>query len=149
MLYIYERIMEGKGKEEDLKLLSDLSILMKEGSLCALGATAPNIVLTTLKYFRHEYEAHIYHNMCPAKVCKPLIRFEINEEKCGGCAACSSICPVDAIKGEPKKTYRINQDLCIKCGSCVESCPAKYSAIESLTGLSEERDLAGREITLS
>jgi len=149
MLYIYERIMEGKGKEEDLKLLSDLSILMKEGSLCALGATAPNIVLTTLKYFRHEYEAHIYHNMCPAKVCKPLIRFEINEEKCGGCAACSSICPVDAIMGEPKKTYRINQDLCIKCGSCVESCPAKYSAIESLTGLSEERDLAGREIKLS
>jgi len=149
MLYIYERIMEGKGKEEDLKLLSDLSILMKEGSLCALGATAPNIVLTTLKYFRHEYEAHIYHNMCPAKVCKPLIRFEINEEKCAGCAACSSICPVDAIMGEPKKTYRINQDLCIKCGSCVESCPAKYSAIESLTGLSEERDLAGREIKLS
>lgn len=149
MLYIYERIMEGKGKEEDLKLLSDLSILMKEGSLCALGATAPNIVLTTLKYFRHEYEAHIYHNMCPAKVCKPLIRFEINEEKCAGCAACSSICPVDAIMGEPKKTYRINQDLCIKCGSCMESCPAKYSAIESFTGLSGERDLAGREIKLS
>jgi len=74
MIYIYERIMEGKGREEDLTLLADLSMLLKEASLCALGTTAPNIVLTTLKYFKEEYEAHIYYNICPAKVCTPLIK---------------------------------------------------------------------------
>jgi len=148
MLYIYERIMEGKGKEEDLKLLSDLSILMKEGSLCALGTTAPNIVLTTLKYFRYEYEAHIYHNMCPAKACKPLIRFEIDDKKCAGCSSCAKVCPVDAIIGEPKKPYRIDQDLCIKCGSCMESCPSKYNAIDKFTGLIKEKVPEGREVKI-
>ena len=138
MLYIYERIMEGKGREEDLGLLGDLSLLMKEGSLCALGSTAPNIVLTTLKYFREEYEAHIYHNMCPAKVCKPLIRYIIDEEKCSGCTSCAKVCPVNAIEGAPKKLHTINQDLCTKCGTCIEVCPSKYSAISRVTGTTEE-----------
>lgn len=138
MLYIYERIMEGKGREEDLKLLGDLSLLMKEGSLCALGSTAPNIVLTTLKYFREEYEAHIYYNMCPAKVCKPLIRYIIDEEKCSGCSSCVKVCPVDAIEGESKKPHIINQDLCTKCGTCIEVCPSKYSAIDRMTGTAVE-----------
>jgi len=138
MLYIYERIMEGKGREEDFKLLGDLSLLMKEGSLCALGSTAPNIVLTTLKYFREEYEAHIYYNMCPAKVCKPLIRYVIDEEKCSGCSSCAKVCPVNAIEGMSKKPHIINQDLCTKCGICIEVCPSKYSAIDRVTGTAEE-----------
>ena len=137
MLYIYERIMEGKGTEEDFKLLGDLSILMKEGSLCALGSTAPNIVLTTLKYFREEYEAHIYHNICPARVCKPLIRYIIDEEKCSSCSSCLKVCPVNAIEGDSKKPHKINQDLCIKCGACIEVCPSKYSAISKVTGTTE------------
>jgi len=135
MLYIFERIMDGKGKEEDLKLLGDLSIMMKGASMCALGATAPNIVLTTLKYFREEYEAHIYYNICPAKVCKPLISYVIEEEKCAGCGSCAKVCPVNAIEGEKKKPYKINTDICIKCGSCIEVCPSKYNAIIKRTGI--------------
>ena len=137
MLYIYERIMEGRGKEEDLKLIGDLSLLMKEASLCALGSTAPNIVLTTLKYFREEYEAHIYYNMCPAKVCKPLVRYVIDEEKCAGCGICAKACPFNAIEGEPKAPYKIDQELCTKCESCILVCPAKYSAITKETGIGE------------
>jgi len=138
MLYIFERIMDGKGKEEDLKLLGDLSIMMKEASMCALGATAPNIVLTTLKYFKEEYEAHIYYNMCPAKVCKSLVTYVIEEEKCAGCGSCAKVCPVNAIEGENKKPYKINTDICIKCGSCIEVCPSKYSAIVKRTGIAEK-----------
>ncbi|GAI63303.1 unnamed protein product, partial [marine sediment metagenome] len=138
MLYIFERIMDGKGKEEDLKLLGDLSIMMKEASMCALGTTAPNIVLTTLKYFKEEYEAHIYYNMCPAKVCKSLVAYVIEEEKCAGCGSCAKVCPVNAIEGENKKPYKINTDICIKCESCIEVCPSKYSAIVKRTGIAEK-----------
>lgn len=139
MLYIYERIMEGKGREEDLKLLTDLSLLLKEASLCALGTTAPNIVLTTLKYFKEEYEAHIYYNMCPAKMCRSLINYVIDKSKCAGCGSCVKVCPVDAIKGESKKPHVIDSEVCIKCGSCIEACPEKYSAIEKKTGLVKEK----------
>ncbi|MBE3114154.1 MAG: 4Fe-4S binding protein [Actinobacteria bacterium] len=138
MIYIYERIMEGKGREEDLILLADLSLLLKEASLCALGTTAPNIVLTTLKYFKEEYEAHIYYNICPAKVCVPLISYVIDENKCAGCGICVKACPVDAIRGESKKPHIIDSEICIKCGSCIEACPEKYSAIEKKTGLAKE-----------
>ena len=138
MIYIYERIMEGKGREEDLILLADLSLLLKEASLCALGTTAPNIVLTTLKYFKEEYEAHIYYNICPAKVCVPLISYVIDENKCAGCGSCVKACPVDAIRGESKKPHIIDSEICIKCGSCIEACPEKYSAIEKKTGLAKE-----------
>ena len=135
MIYIYERIMEGKGREEDLKLLADLSMLLREASLCALGTTAPNIVLTTLKYFREEYEAHIYYNRCPAKVCLPLITYVINEDKCAGCGSCVKVCPVNAISGKNKKPHIIDSGICIKCGSCMEACPEKYNAVEIKTGL--------------
>jgi len=138
MLYIYERIMVGKGREEDLVLLEDLSMLLKEASLCALGTTAPNIVLTTLKYFKEEYEAHIYYSMCPAKMCSQLITYVIDKNKCAGCGSCVKICPVDAIKGESKKPHVIDTEICIKCGSCIEVCPEKYSAIEKKTGLVKE-----------
>jgi len=139
MIYIYERIMEGKGREEDLTLLTDLSLLLKEASLCALGITAPNIVLTTLKYFKEEYEAHIYYNICPAKVCIPLISYVIDENKCAGCGSCVKACPVDAIRGESKKPHIIDSEICIKCGSCIEACPEKYSAVEKKTGLVLEK----------
>jgi len=138
MIYIYERIMNGEGREEDLTLLADLSLLLKEASLCALGTTAPNIVLTTLKYFKEEYEAHIYYGACPAKVCKPLISYVIDINKCAGCGSCIKACPVDAISGERKKPHVINNEICIKCGSCIEACPEKYSAIEKKTGLVKE-----------
>ena len=146
MIYIYERIMEGKGREEDLKLLEDLSLLLKESSLCALGTTAPNIVLTTLKYFREEYEAHIYYNTCPAKVCLPLITYTINTGKCAGCGSCAKACPVDAISGENKKPHAIDSSICIKCGSCLEACPEKYNAVEIKTGLVPEEVVEKEEI---
>jgi len=146
MIYIYERIMEGKGREEDLKLLSDISMLMKEASLCALGTTAPNIVVTTLKYFREEYEAHIYYNICPAKVCRPLISYVIDKNKCAGCGSCVKACPVDAITGENKKPHSIDDKSCIKCGSCMEACPEKYSAIEKKTGIAVVEEKEKKEI---
>ncbi len=139
MIYIYERIMEGKGREEDLQLLEDLSLLLKEASLCALGNTAPNIVLTTLKYFREEYEAHIFDKKCPAKVCKSLISYIIDKNKCAGCGSCMKVCPVNAISGEKKKPHVIDDEICIRCGSCIEACPRKYDAIEKKTGLIAER----------
>ncbi|MFO7929503.1 MAG: NADH-ubiquinone oxidoreductase-F iron-sulfur binding region domain-containing protein [Candidatus Humimicrobiaceae bacterium] len=137
-LNIYERIISGEGKEEDLKLLSDLAVLLREGAMCALGSTAPNIILTTLKYFREEYESHIYYNMCPALVCKPLIRYEIDERRCSGCGICAESCPADAIVGETKKPHRIDQDLCTTCGTCIEVCPEKFSAISKKTGAKQE-----------
>jgi NADH-quinone oxidoreductase subunit F len=138
MLYIYERIMNGNGRVEDLKILEDISVILEGASLCALGSTAQNIVVTTLKYFREEYEAHIYYNSCPAMVCKPLIYFTIFQDKCTGCKICVKSCPVNAISGEPKKSHLIDQSLCIKCGACMEVCPEKFSAIEKRTGVLEE-----------
>jgi NADP-reducing hydrogenase subunit HndC len=137
LLYIYERIINGQGQVEDLKLLEDLCILLENASLCALGGTAQNIVVTTLKYFRQEYGAHIYYKACPAMVCKPLIRYEISSDKCSGCTRCVKVCPVDAISGKPKEAHVIDQSLCIKCGACMEECPEKYSAIAKSTGIFE------------
>jgi NADH-quinone oxidoreductase subunit F len=133
---IYERIMEGKGKDGDIKLLEDLAVLLEGASLCALGTTAPNMVLTTLKHFKDEYDAHIVDHTCPALVCKPLIYYSIMAEKCTGCLLCLKACPAGAISGEAKNPHTINQDMCTKCGICIETCPQKFSAIEKKTGLS-------------
>jgi NADH-quinone oxidoreductase subunit F len=138
MIYIYERIMNGDGKVEDLKVLEDLCVLLEGASLCALGGTAHNIVVTTLKYFRDEYSSHIYYKECPALVCKPLIRYEILEDKCTGCRICVKSCPVNAISGEPKSPHSIDMDICTRCGACLEACPEKFSAVVKKSGILEK-----------
>ncbi len=128
MLEILERITQGEGKEGDIERLEELAAEIKENSLCGLGQTAPNPVLTTLKYFRHEYEAHIRDKKCPAKACKALLTYVVDEEKCTGCTVCARNCPVDAIEGARKTIHFIDQDKCIKCGLCYSKC--KFDAIK-------------------
>jgi len=128
MLEILTRITEGEGKEGDIELLEQLAYQIKDSSLCGLGQTAPNPVLTTIKYFRHEYEAHIRDKKCPAHSCKKLITYTIIEDKCTGCTVCAKNCPVNAISGERKQIHFINQDACIKCGVCFSKC--KFEAIK-------------------
>ena len=127
MLEILTRITEGKGSMEDLSRLEYLCDKVKNTSLCALGGTAPNPVLTTLRYFRDEYVAHVEHKKCPAKVCKPLLTYSILPEACTGCGACRRVCSVQAISGEKKQVHRIDPAVCIKCGNCFEVC--KFDAV--------------------
>ena len=127
MLEIVTDITEGRGRPEQLDLLEELSETVAEASLCALGKTAPNPVLSTLKYFRSEYEAHIEKGQCPAGVCRALIHYEIDEKECNGCGACRKACPHDAVTGEKKKLHTINSDVCTKCGICRDTC--KFDAV--------------------
>ncbi len=134
MRTILTDICEGNGREGDIELLLELGESIVEGSICGLGQSAPNPVLSTIQYFRDEYEAHIREKRCPALVCKNLIRFSINEEKCVGCGICKRNCPVQAISGENKEVHYIDQSICTKCGICHQVCPAKFSAVDRLTG---------------
>ena len=127
MLEILERITNGHGREGDLEKLEELAYQIKDNSLCGLGQTAPNPVLTTIRYFRDEYEAHISHKKCPAKVCRPLLTYKVDEEKCTGCLVCQKNCPVKAITGERKQPHHIDQELCTKCGVCFSKC--KFQSI--------------------
>jgi len=122
MLEILTRITEGEGKPEDIAKLEELSAQIKDGSLCGLGQTAPNPVLTTLKYFREEYEAHINHKKCPAGNCTKLLTYEVISDKCTGCTICAVNCPTKAIDGNRKETHFIREDACIKCGMCFTKC---------------------------
>ncbi len=125
MLRILEKIVNGEGTMEDLDMLEELGKVIKEGSLCGLGKSAPNPVLSTLKYFRDEYIAHIKDKKCPAGVCKALKSYTIDEEKCKGCTKCARNCPVGAIEGTVKQPHHIDQSKCIKCGACESNCPFK------------------------
>jgi NADH-quinone oxidoreductase subunit F len=138
MLDILIDITDGRGLPGDIELLEELAQGIKMGSLCALGQTAPNPVLTTIRYFREEYEAHINQKMCPAKVCKALISYYISPERCIGCLRCFKVCPAEAIEGKPKEVHRIDPAKCIKCGLCFSVCPSKVRAVEIHTGLKAE-----------
>lgn len=127
MLEILTRITEGKGKEGDIELLEELCYGIKDGALCGLGQTAPNPVLTTIKYFRDEYEAHINDKKCPSGECSALIEYSIDKDACRGCTLCARNCPVDAISGSVKNPHTIDAAKCIKCGKCLESC--KFGAV--------------------
>ena len=122
MLEILNRIVKGEGREGDIELLEELCYSIKDGALCGLGQTAPNPVLTTIKYFRNEYEVHINGKKCPAKSCPDLLEYTLDADKCRGCTLCAKKCPANAISGEVKSAHRIDPDKCIKCGSCVSVC---------------------------
>lgn len=127
MLEILERITEGKGEDGDIEKLETLAKNIKASALCGLGQTAPNPVLSTLRYFRDEYEAHIYEKRCPAGHCRKLLRYTIDPAVCKGCSLCSKVCPVGAISGEVRKPFVIDSSKCIKCGACMEKC--RFNAI--------------------
>jgi len=126
---ILDRICKGRGQVGDLERLEALALIIKDTSLCGLGQSAPNPVLTVLEYFREEMEAHILEKRCPAGVCPDLVVYEIDPEKCTACGLCRKACPVEAIEGSPKVVHRIDQDRCIRCGSCFQVCPPKFSAV--------------------
>jgi len=133
MLDILEDITSGAGKPEDIDLLQRLSNSVKAGSLCALGGTAPNPVLTTIRYFRDEYEEHIAEKRCRALVCPTLTTYYILSDKCQGCLICLRNCPAQAISGGKRLVHIIDQSKCIKCGVCLEVCPPRFSAVAKVS----------------
>jgi NADH-quinone oxidoreductase subunit F len=134
MLDILNDITQGKGRPGDIDLLLELGSSVKDGSLCALGGTAPNPVLTTIRYFRDEYEAHINEKRCPARACKALLTYYIDKDLCAGCGICARACPADAIRGGKRLVHVIDQAKCEKCGTCLEVCPEKFKAVKKLSG---------------
>lgn len=134
MLKILTNITQGKGKEGDIELLEELAEVAREAALCALGRSAPNPLLSTLKYFRDEYEAHVKEKRCPSLSCKELIAFYIDPEKCQGCTTCSRKCPSEAIVGGKNRIHVIDQEKCTKCGTCFEVCPPRFRSVRKISG---------------
>jgi NADH-quinone oxidoreductase subunit F len=149
MLDILKRIVGGKGKPEDIALLLSLADGIKAGSLCGLGQTSPNPVLTTVRYFRDEYEAHINEKRCPAHVCKDLLTFQIQPDRCQACGACLRQCPVNAITGEKKMVHIIDQAKCIKCGTCFDVCPPRFRAVAIVSGVKEKFEVPDKLIPIT
>jgi NADH-quinone oxidoreductase subunit F len=153
MLKVLTNITEGKGKEGDIELLEDLAETAREASLCALGTSAPNPFLSTVRYFRDEYEAHIRDKRCPALSCRKLIAFHIEPEKCSACGICLRKCPVEAIDGGKKKIHIIDQEKCTRCGTCFEVCPERFAAVRKISGepvpapIPEEKRIITRKST--
>ena len=136
MLEILNRITAGEGHVDDMARLRELATVIKATSLCGLGQAAPNPVLSTMEHFADEYRAHIEEHRCPAKVCKPLVRYEIDEAACKACDKCRKVCPVAAISGTPgTPPYLLDDETCIRCGSCLEVCP--FGAVRLETGTQE------------
>ena len=133
MINILERITGGKGKPEDIDQLLEMSNTVIKGALCGLGTTAPNPVLSSIRYFRNEWEAHVNEKRCPALVCKALISFYILPDKCAGCGICARACPADAITGGKRMVHVIDQAKCIKCGTCLDKCPPKFNAVKKVS----------------
>jgi len=134
MLYLLERIAGGAGKVDDLQRLEDLAQTVARGSLCGLGQTAPNPVLTTLRYFRQEYLDHVEKRQCAAFVCRSMIQHRIDAERCPGCTACVKVCPAEAISGSRGVAHAIDLAACSQCGSCLSVCPSKYAAVYRVSG---------------
>jgi NADH-quinone oxidoreductase subunit F len=134
MLKILTNISKGKGKEGDIELLEELAVVTRDASLCALGKSAPNPVLSTIRYFRDEYEAHIKEKRCPAYLCKELISYHIDPDKCQACMICLRQCPAGAIVGGKKQIHVIDQEKCSKCGTCFEVCPPRFGAVRKISG---------------
>ena len=134
VLRLLTEITEGKGRPEHLDMLEELCNTIKNGSLCGLGQTAPNPVLTTLRYFRHEYEAHIFEHRCPARTCKAMITYAVDQEVCKLCGLCRKDCPVEAITGskKPPEPFIIHNEKCIRCGMCYSVCP--FDAVRKHSG---------------
>jgi NADH-quinone oxidoreductase subunit F len=134
MLELLTRITEGQGDEADMDLLLELAEGIKDTALCGLGQSAPNPVLSTIRYFRDEYDEHIKNHRCPAGVCVALIAYYIDPAKCQACMICVRQCPTDAIEGGKNTIHVIDQEKCVKCGNCLNACPARFSAVKIISG---------------
>ncbi|MBW2600423.1 MAG: 4Fe-4S binding protein, partial [Deltaproteobacteria bacterium] len=134
MFQILYDITKGEGRPGDIEVLLELAEAVKAGSICGLGQSVPNPVITTIKYFKEEYEEHIHEKRCRALVCRQLISYRIKDYRCKACLLCLKACPVDAIIGAKWQVHEIDQTKCIKCGTCMEVCPPKFKAVECVSG---------------